>query len=167
MWWDGLGEWTVLGGSDAPAFDPRPGFWTHVWGSAQGVDKAYSLRTGRPATPSDGAFLVRTEDPESVTIDGAYGSRGRAFTAAEKPRLTPGTYAHANRDDAPNRVFVRIEGSGIARKIELEETQRLGPEGMEVTTSRRIDLADFFRPGTMQSHNAVAEGPGQFLAGTA
>jgi hypothetical protein len=165
MWWDGLGEWMVLGGSDAPAFDPRPGFWTHVWGSASGADKAYSLRTGRPATPTNGAYLIRTEDPESVDIDGIHGHRGRPFTEEEKPRLTPGTYAHAEVEQAPERVFVKLRGSGIARKIQIEERQRLGPEGMEVTSTRRVDLADFFRPGTRGTHSPVAEGQGQFLPG--
>lgn len=163
LWWDGLEKWSVLAGSDAPSFDPRPGLWTHVWGSAEGADVAYSLRTGRKTSPKDGAFLVRTESPEDVSIDGAYGRSGRPISSEDRPTLPPGTYWRAERSRAPHHVYVRIEGSGIARKIELSETRRLGPKGMEMTDSRRIDLADFFRPGTKANHSPVAEGRGRFL----
>lgn len=163
LWWNGIGEWMALAGTDAPSLDPRPGLWTHLWGSAENVDVAYSLRTGKKATPSSGAFLVRTESPEKVKIDGTYGRTGRPLSKEDRATLPPGTYWRAEQSQAPGRVYVRIEGSGVARKIELSEKRRLGPKGMEVTDARRIDLADFFRPGTMADHAPVAEGAGAFL----
>ena len=167
-YWRGLGDWRVMGGSDAPAFDPRPALWTYVWGRVSGADKAYDLRTGKRAQPtSEGTYVVRTDEPGAVDIEGRHASYARPISSEDRSTMLPGTYTRAKRHDAPERVFVRIRGSGLAREIKLNETKRYGPDGLEIATTRRIDLADYFRPGVDREHNLTMSGPGVFLAGTA
>lgn len=166
--WKGIGQWRVMGGSDAPAFDPRPALWTYVWGQASGHERAYDARTGRPAEPtSQGVYLIRTTEPSSVEIDGTHAGYGAPFTADSKQTITPGTYAQAAVTDAPKQVFVRLKGKGLAREIKLKETRKRGPQGMSLTDTRRIDLAEYFRPGIDRTHNLTTGGRGAFLPAAA
>jgi hypothetical protein len=161
LWWPRLQEWRVLGSHRAPSFDPRPGLWTNVWGTARGEDKAWDLRTGRPADARDqGPYLIRTDDPESVEISGAWGAEGEPVPGADKNALPAGTYGHARLEAAPNRVYVRLEGTGTAGHLELEMTRRLGPAGLEVTDQRQVDLKKYFG----EKGQADSSGRGRLLS---
>lgn len=156
-WWPRLREWRPLGSNRTPSFKTAPALWTNVWGSAQGADKAWDLQTGRPSDATErGVHLIRSRNPDEVEFDGAWGAQAEPTTDGV---VAPGTYARADVITAPSRVYVKLVGTGIARKVELQTTRQLGPEGMEVTDSRRVDLSDFFdKPAGETS------GSGKFVA---
>lgn len=167
QYWRGVEKWTLLAGTNAPSFDPVPGRWTYVWGTATGADHAYSLKTGRQTDPtSRGVYLAKSDDPESVEISGAYGSKGNSVPA-DRATLGPGSRWKASKSHHPPQVLVRLEGSGLARAVEIQTTRKKGPKGMEVTSSRRIDLSKLWSPRRKNVPSPQRpEGQGIFLPHT-
>lgn len=162
-YWTGVGQWAVFAGSEAPAFSPTSGRWTYVWGSAAGIDRAYSMRTGRQTDPStEGVYLVRGR-PDETEIDGAHARRGKPLPKTRRT-LSPGPRWKAEKNRHPENVLVRIEGSGTARALELKTKKNEGPKGMETTDTRRIDLSRLWRPEQKNvSSPQSPEGRGVFL----
>jgi hypothetical protein len=113
QYWRGVGEWTILAGANAPSFDPAPGRWTYVWGKAQNVDRAYSLKTGRQTDPTTkGTYLVKSDDPDSVEISGAYAAQGSPVST-DRETLAPGPRWRTEKSEHPPQVVVKkMKSSG-------------------------------------------------------
>lgn len=164
-YWRGVGEWALLAGSEAPAFDPAPGRWTYVWGTASGVGRAYSLQTGRRADPTaKGIYLAKSSAPSEVEIEGAHAAYGSPVSADRETLAPGGAVWRAKKSEHPPQVLVRLQGKGLARAIEITETRKRGPKGKEFTQSRRIDLSKYWDPRqTNVSAPQRPEGRGLFL----
>lgn len=168
-YWRGVGQWTVLAGESAPSFDRTAGRWTYVFGSAEGAGRAYSLKTGRQTDPTtEGTYLIKSDDPDSVAISGAHAAQGSPVSE-DRRTLAPGSGSRwrAELTRHPPQVLVRLSGAGLARAVELETTQRKGPKGMDVTSTRRVDLSNLWPPGRKDVPSPQRpEGAGIFLPHT-
>jgi len=166
-YWRGVGQWTLLAGENAPSFDEVPGRWTYVWGTAEGAERAYSLKTGRRTDPTaEGTYFVKG-DPSQVDITGAHAAQGHPLPESRETLAPISGRWRAEKSRHPGQVLVKLEGSGLARAIEIKTTRRKGPKGMEAASTRRIDLSKLWPPQAKDVPSPQRpEGRGIFLSHT-
>jgi len=157
-YWRGVGSVFGLAPSDAPGFDPVYGKWAYVWGQPAGVSRAIDLANGEEVeTPvaTGGAYLVKVPFPEEFSVDGTYAAKATPVPES-RATLPPGTHARAVRTRSPEEVFVRAEGKGLLRGIELTEQEPMGPDGYEAARTREVKIPDGLaerRPEQTMSHH--------------
>lgn len=165
-WWSGMGQWQAMIGKESPGLYRSAALWTYVWGSATGpIIRAYDMRTGHKAgdTSSRGFYLISTQEPAEVDVDGVHGKAGMPIT---KTYIRPGTYYRTEYYQYPDTFFIQVEGTGMLRELELEETSWFGPEMEEITKTRRIDLADFSEAGDDEETNMTVNDHGLMVFNT-
>ncbi|RME29016.1 MAG: hypothetical protein D6800_03115, partial [Candidatus Zixiibacteriota bacterium] len=70
-YWTGQGRWLVMTGINAPLMSREVVYYTYIWGTAQGHDRAWDMTTGRRGSAdTPGWYLLASSDPDQVVING-------------------------------------------------------------------------------------------------
>lgn len=153
----------------------RPVYQTHVWGRVEGAGRVFDARSGKEVSQSgaEGQYVAQAQELSAVNITGTYAAQGeavrlttdpKALTVAATPAgegravLPAGTYHKVEYAENPTGVYVKIEGRGQARAIELQvQCSCDSLEGHIIERTKRIDLAPFFDAQSRSTPSAAFE----------
>ncbi|RME27992.1 MAG: hypothetical protein D6800_04395, partial [Candidatus Zixiibacteriota bacterium] len=160
-YWTGQGKWLVMTGINAPLMSREVVYYTYIWGTAQGYDRAWDMTTGRRGSAdTPGWYLLASSDPDQVVINGLCFAHGEPLRSSSDPLavppfiyvtglgqyywLGPGDYTKVEYEEAPPGAIVRVRGRGQLRSLELswQETHR-APGEFSILRNERIDLSSY------------------------